>query len=185
MPCLALSGLALPAGFGIIKREDSHRPNLFSFTHTHPYFHFTPTELLSEDPEQWWRCPHCQNRYDVDRIEQLLVESVQRTLTRYALQDVRCLKCRRVNTLAMAETCRCAGKLVGDEAPEEFATLLGTLRRVATHFGLAYLKETIDFALRIDPEEEAAAAAAAAAAHEGELEGVAAQLEQQQLLESN
>ena len=134
------------------------------------------TELLSEDPEQWWRCPHCQNRYDTDRIEQLLVESVQRTLTRYALQDVRCLKCRRVSTLVMAETCKCAGKLVGDELPDEFTTLLGTLRRVAAHFGLEYLLQTVDFALRIDPVEEEG--------NEG-VEGMAAQLEQQQLLESN
>lgn len=90
----------------------------------------------------------------MDLIEQLLVESVQRTLTRHALQDVRCLKCRRVNTLAMAEACKCAGRLVGDELPGAFATRLGTLRRVALHFGLAYLKETVDVALRIDPAEE-------------------------------
>lgn len=102
------------------------------------------------------------------------MESVQRTLTRYALQDVRCLKCRRVSTLVMAETCKCAGKLVGDGLPEEFTTLLGTLRRVAAHFGLEYLRQTVDFALRIDPVE----------GEEG-VEGVAAQLEQQQLLESN
>jgi len=132
-------------------------------------------ELLSEDPDQWWRCPHCQNRYDVDRIEQLLVESVQRTIARYALMDAHCVKCRRISTLVMADTCKCAGKLVGDEKPEAFTTLMDTLRRVAIHFGLEYLLETLNHALRIDPEEEAAARAQ-------EVDGVAAQLEQQQLL---
>jgi hypothetical protein len=135
------------------------------------------TELLSEDPDQWWRCPHCQNRYDVDRIEQLLVESVQRALTRYALQDSRCCKCRRVSTLVMADTCKCAGKLVGDEKPEEFAVLMATLRRVALHYGLEYLLQTVDWALRIDLAEEEAQREA--------VDGVAAQLEQQQLMEPN
>ena len=68
------------------------------------------TELLSEDPDQWWRCPHCANRYDVSRLEQLLVEAVQRQLTRYALQDLRCVKCKRVSTLITAEVCKCSGR---------------------------------------------------------------------------
>ena len=112
-------------------------------------------QLLSEDPDQWWRCPHCANRYDVDRLEQLLVAAVERQITRYALQDLRCVKCRRVSTLSMADVCKCSGRLVGDERPQEFENLLATLRRVALHFQLPSLKETVDFALRIAPEDEA------------------------------
>lgn len=171
--CVPVGGWLHVGGGTHADRDDGIDSKNNPFAHDPP----TPTELLSEDPEHWWRCPHCHNRYDTDRIEQLLVESVQRTLTRYALQDVRCLKCRRVSTLVMAETCKCAGKLVGDELPEAFTTLLGTLRRVAVHFGLQYLKQTVDFALRIDPAEEAG--------EEADVEGVAAQLEQHHLLESN
>jgi DNA polymerase epsilon subunit 1 len=90
----------------------------------------------------------------VDRLEQLLVEAVQRQLTRYALQDLRCVKCRRVSTMAMTDVCKCSGRLVGDELPKEFEDLLATLRRVAVHFNFAWLKETVDFALRIDAEDE-------------------------------
>jgi hypothetical protein len=68
--------------------------------------------LLSEDEDDWWRCPECRNRYDVTRVEQLLVEAVERQLTRYCLQDVRCAKCRRVGTLLMAEACKCSGRCV-------------------------------------------------------------------------
>jgi hypothetical protein len=44
--------------------------------------------------------------------------------------------------------------LVGDERPLEFENLLATLRRVALHFSLPGLKEAVDFALRIAPEDE-------------------------------
>lgn len=82
------------------------------------------------------------------------MEAVERQLTRYSLQDLRCVKCRRVATLSMADVCKCSGKLVGDELPKEFEDLMGILRRVALHFNLPWLKETVDHALRILPEDE-------------------------------
>ncbi|TFJ85676.1 hypothetical protein NSK_003184 [Nannochloropsis salina CCMP1776] len=111
-------------------------------------------QLLSEDPDQWWRCPHCANRYDVDRVEQLLITAVERQVTRYALQDLRCVNCRRVSTLSMSEVCKCSGRLVGDEKPSEFQDLMATLRRIALQYSLAGLKEAVDFALRIAPDTE-------------------------------
>lgn len=68
------------------------------------------TGLLSEDENDRWRCPECQNLYDITRLEQMLVETVERHLTRYCLQDVRCAKCHRVGTHLMAESCRCSGR---------------------------------------------------------------------------
>jgi len=132
-------------------------------------------QLLSEDPDQWWRCPHCANRYDVDRLEQLLIAAVERQITRYALQDLRCVKCRRVSTLSMNDVCKCSGRLVGDERPLEFENLMATLRRVALHFSLPGLKEAVDFALRIAPEDEV----------QHDLQEVQQQFQQAQPFESN
>ena len=42
---------------------------------------------------------------------------------------------------------------MGDELPEEFENLLGTLRRIAKHFDLTLLQETVDQALRITPAD--------------------------------
>ncbi|KAM3572228.1 hypothetical protein VYU27_005762 [Nannochloropsis oceanica] len=132
-------------------------------------------QLLGEDPDQWWRCPHCANRYDVDRLEQLLIAAVQRQITRYALQDLRCIKCRRVSTLLMNDVCKCSGRLVGDELPLKFENLVATLRRVALHFSLSGLKEAVEFALRIAPEDEV----------QHDLQDLQQQFQQAQPFESN
>jgi hypothetical protein len=41
---------------------------------------------MSEDEDDRWRCPECQNLYDTARLEQQLVEAVERHSTRYTLQ---------------------------------------------------------------------------------------------------
>jgi hypothetical protein len=45
-------------------------------------------------------------------------------------------------------------RLVGDETPEAFEEVMDTLRRVATHYKLELLLETVERALRIAPQEE-------------------------------
>lgn len=56
--------------------------------------------MTSDVEEDRWFCIQCSNTYDKDNIELRLVEAVQRRSTRFQLQDLRCLKCHKVRSLA-------------------------------------------------------------------------------------
>lgn len=43
-----------------------------------------------------WSCIQCKTEYDLDEIEQCLIDAVQRKSMAYLLQDVKCTKCKGV-----------------------------------------------------------------------------------------
>jgi len=43
-----------------------------------------------------WSCIQCNNTYDLDDIEQYMVDVIQRKSMALSLQDVRCVKCKAV-----------------------------------------------------------------------------------------
>lgn len=44
-----------------------------------------------------WICNTCDNPYETEEIEQLLVDSVNRKVMGYVLQDLQCSKCKEVS----------------------------------------------------------------------------------------
>ena len=44
-----------------------------------------------------WSCIHCKTEYDLDDIEQSLIEAVHKKSMAYVLQDLECIKCKQVS----------------------------------------------------------------------------------------
>jgi len=44
-----------------------------------------------------WSCTQCNTPYDLDEIEQSLIEAAQRKSMAYVLQDLSCEKCKGVS----------------------------------------------------------------------------------------
>merc|ERR1712216_467592 len=55
------------------------------------------------------RCHHCEMEYDMDMIEQRLVQAVQQLVMSYTTQDLRCAKCFRAASSLLTEYCECSG----------------------------------------------------------------------------
>lgn len=43
------------------------------------------------------QCPYCNNEYDMEAIEQQLINTAQQKSMAFVLQDVSCTKCRGVS----------------------------------------------------------------------------------------
>ena len=44
-----------------------------------------------------WSCVQCRAPYDIDEIEQFLIDVLQRKSMAYTLQDLKCVKCKAVS----------------------------------------------------------------------------------------
>ncbi len=50
-----------------------------------------------------WSCVQCKTTYDLDEIEQSLIDAVHRKSMAFVLQDLKCLKCNGVCTASFCE----------------------------------------------------------------------------------
>jgi len=95
------------------------------------------------EKEDRWKCIQCSNSYDLKKIELQLIEIIQRLVTRYQLQDLRCDKCNMVFTRRMTLHCPCSGVLRCDILPETFKKDIQTLLRIAKYHTFEWVEETI------------------------------------------
>jgi len=62
-----------------------------------------------------WTCDVCNHEYNRAAIEETLVGLLQRHVTSYQLQDLRCLKCDAIKVSNLTEYCRCSGRYTNTE----------------------------------------------------------------------
>jgi DNA polymerase epsilon subunit 1 len=99
--------------------------------------------LVHVDQEQSWRCPQCDNKYDKNDIEYLLVELVNQRTTAYQTQDLRCEKSQGCQDLLMTTYNPSTSKgWVCDYTETEIRNQFKTFLRIAQFHNFEWLEET-------------------------------------------
>jgi DNA polymerase epsilon subunit 1 len=99
--------------------------------------------LVNVDPEQSWRCPQCDNQYDKNDIEYLLVELVNQRTTAYQTQDIRCPVSKQCQDLLMTTYNPNTSKPYECDYPEtEIRAQFKTFLRIAQFHNFEWLEET-------------------------------------------
>ncbi|KAF9181365.1 DNA polymerase epsilon catalytic subunit [Haplosporangium sp. Z 11] len=94
-----------------------------------------------------WRCQECKEEYDRDAIEESMVAIVERMVDQYQMQDLKCVKCRRVKADHLGEWCECSGRFVTVLGRNEYLRKMRVFENIAEFYGLALLKEIIGWTL--------------------------------------
>uniref|UniRef100_A0A3P8VY69 DNA polymerase epsilon catalytic subunit n=1 Tax=Cynoglossus semilaevis TaxID=244447 RepID=A0A3P8VY69_CYNSE len=70
-----------------------------------------------------WFCSNCQSQYETESIGTALVETLQKKLMSYTLQDLVCNKCKGVKEANMPLYCACAGDFDLTSSPMNIETI--------------------------------------------------------------
>lgn len=106
-------------------------------------------DLMPAAPGQFreWRCAKCDFPYDRTAIEARLVGIVQRHVTTFALQDLRCNKCGRVRADNLGAQCSCSGSWGLTVTRKETLRRLRGLGTIAKFHSLDMLASVVDWHL--------------------------------------
>ncbi|KAG0367489.1 hypothetical protein BC939DRAFT_506368 [Gamsiella multidivaricata] len=94
-----------------------------------------------------WRCQECKEEYDREAIEESMVAIVERMLDQYQMQDLKCVKCRRVKADHLGEWCECSGRFVTVLGRTEYLRKMRVFDNIAEFYGLSLLKEIVSWTL--------------------------------------
>ncbi|GAA5968501.1 hypothetical protein JCM11641_007661 [Rhodosporidiobolus odoratus] len=95
--------------------------------------------------DQPWACERCSTEYDRAAIEALVIDSLQRRLVSYQLQDLRCGKCKTMKSENLRSTCDCSGQYQMSETRQDLAKRLQVTANVAAFHRLATLTSAVDW----------------------------------------
>ncbi|TPX34056.1 DNA-directed DNA polymerase [Synchytrium microbalum] len=94
-----------------------------------------------------WLCPHCRAEYDKASIEQQLVDIVQRRLTFWQLQDLKCTKCRQIKGSNMRRYCACSGEFVTVYSKEDFRRRMHVFSNIAKFHRMDFLDNVVTWCM--------------------------------------
>ncbi|KAG0052419.1 DNA polymerase epsilon catalytic subunit [Gryganskiella cystojenkinii] len=94
-----------------------------------------------------WRCQECKEEYDRDAIEESMVAIVERMVDQYQMQDLKCVKCRRVKADHLGEWCECSGRFVTVMGRNDYLRKMRVFENIAEFYGLVLLKEVVTWIL--------------------------------------
>lgn len=94
-----------------------------------------------------WRCQECKEEYDREAIEESMVSTVERLVSQYQTQDLKCIKCRRVKADFLGEWCECSGEFVTSISRAEYLRKMRVFENIADFYGLPLLKEAVGWTL--------------------------------------
>jgi hypothetical protein len=89
-----------------------------------------------------WSCPVCGHPYDAGEVENLLVELVDKKMAAFYSQDLRCPRCRLVQSNYFGQTCKCTGRFVLTLNRAELVETITVLNHLAQFHGMEQLLET-------------------------------------------
>lgn len=93
------------------------------------------------DGSKVWLCSHCFTSYDNGEIEKRLIETLNRKLMSYTLQDLQCTRCQQIKQDNILEYCACAGAYKTLIKPGDIQALMKTFNLVADEYSMVLLKE--------------------------------------------
>lgn len=97
-----------------------------------------------------WRCPDCDNEFDKEMVEALLIEHVHQKSVAFQLQDLKCPGCGMVKNDNMSVYCGCSGEYKLKVSTRSLLTRLATLKRIATYHQFAMLEDEVDWMLAMN-----------------------------------
>ena len=96
-------------------------------------------EQAQQQQQKPWLCNTCQHPYDRLAIEESLIARVQKTVTEWQTQDLKCVKCRHLRVNEFMEHCACGGEWVETVDREKAVKGLKVMESVARGYGLKML----------------------------------------------
>ncbi|KAF4531720.1 hypothetical protein B566_EDAN008933 [Ephemera danica] len=93
-----------------------------------------------------WKCPLCHIGYENEEIEYLVLETFNRRVMSYNLQDLQCSRCQQVKMENMPLRCSCAAPFRTQMDSKQLTQFMVTLANVAECFNMPMLAETIHWA---------------------------------------
>ena len=82
----------------------------------------------------------------------MLIDSLQRKLMGYSLQDLACSKCKEVTANNMSKRCKCAGDFSTTIKVDTIAQLLKAFHGLADHYQMPLLQEQVMWMFRMNPK---------------------------------
>ncbi|KAF2155163.1 DUF1744-domain-containing protein [Myriangium duriaei CBS 260.36] len=92
-------------------------------------------------------CTNCETVFPALVVEERLIRSVQGVVHAWAVQDVRCGKCKRVRVNEFMEHCACAGEWEGTMGRDEVVQRLKVVESVARGYGMRMLEGLVGVVL--------------------------------------
>eukprot|EP00105_Crassostrea_gigas_P000531 XP_011412371.2 PREDICTED: DNA polymerase epsilon catalytic subunit A [Crassostrea gigas] len=99
-----------------------------------------------------WACVQCKAPYDMDEIEDTLLDAIHRKSMAFILQDLKCVKCNGIKENNMRKYCRCAGDFTNTVPAADLYKTLMTFRGIARHYEMVLLMGTVDWILKMNPQ---------------------------------
>jgi len=101
-----------------------------------------------------WLCasPQCKAVYDILDIERMLIDSLQRKMMGFCLQDLACSKCRQVTQYNMGKRCKCSGDWATTINTKNLAQLLKTFHGLSEHYEMPLLLEQVQWCFKMNPK---------------------------------
>jgi DNA polymerase epsilon subunit 1 len=87
-----------------------------------------------------WLCAQCFVNYDTDEIEVRLIDSMNRKIMSYMLQDLKCVRCKEIKQDNITEYCHCAGSWDTLIPRSEILNLMETFQNVAEDYNMSLLR---------------------------------------------
>jgi DNA polymerase epsilon subunit 1 len=92
-----------------------------------------------------WRCPECENRYDLQWIEMKLCEEVNARVRKAQTQDLKCKRCTRIKVGHVQNRCPCGGLFETTSKPGALREGLRVFRNVARWHEFDVLASVVHF----------------------------------------
>merc|ERR1712110_625332 len=94
----------------------------------------------------------CRAAYEPEDIEAMLIDSLQRKMMGYSLQDLACSKCNEVTASNMSRRCKCAGEYKTTVNVVNIGEILKAFHGLAEHYHMPLLLEQVNWMFKLSPE---------------------------------
>lgn len=91
-----------------------------------------------------WVCENCGQEYSRVHLEELLVFEVQKMVTLFQVQDLKCTRCKRIREDDLSTNCSCSGAWIETISREEIVKKIAVYKHVALYYDLKLLLDAVE-----------------------------------------
>ncbi|ANB11162.1 DNA polymerase epsilon catalytic subunit [Sugiyamaella lignohabitans] len=88
-----------------------------------------------------WACENCGKDYNRIVLEERLIQNIQKLVTSYQIQDLKCEKCKKIKSDELSVRCECSGNWVETIPSSHVLKSIETYDRVAQFYELKFLQD--------------------------------------------
>lgn len=98
-------------------------------------------DICRDTEESVFRCDACHRAYNKLIIEEKLIYELERTITKYLTQDLKCSKCGRMKERELSLHCECSGNWVTTISRKQLISRIKIFQNVADAYQFQLLRE--------------------------------------------